>query len=127
MVKRLLILDDDPDVLEVMQEIFLYEGFEVKAIESTTDIFNEITDYKPHIIILDYILKGINGGEICHQIKTNHLTSAIPVVIVSAYTKVINSLGHYGCDSFIPKPFDITDLVSRVKDLLGAAQNKNTY
>jgi DNA-binding response OmpR family regulator len=119
MGKRLLILDNDPDVLEVMQEVFLYEGFEVRTLEYTTNIFNEIEDYKPDVIMLDYILNGINGGEICHQIKTNELTCTMPVVIVSAYTKVINSLGYYGCDSFIPKPFDLSDLVSKVNKLLG--------
>lgn len=119
MGKRLLILDNDPDVLEVMQEVFLYEGFQVKALEYTTNIFDEIKNYEPDIIMLDYILNGINGGEICHQIKTNELTCTMPVVIVSAYTKVINSLGYYGCDSFIPKPFDISDLVFKVNTLLG--------
>jgi DNA-binding response OmpR family regulator len=127
MAKRLLILDNDRDVLEIMQEVFLYEGFEVKTLEGTTDIFNEISEYQPDIIMLDYILNGINGGEICHQVKTHQSTCTMPVIIVSAYPKVINSLGYYGCDSFIPKPFDITDLVDKVNTLLNKALVKNTY
>ena len=118
MVKRLLIIDNDDDVLEIMQEVFIYEGFEVKILQSAENIFKEIAAYKPDIVMLDYILDGINGGEICHQIKSNSDTSNLPVIIVSAYPRVLNSLGNYGCDSFIAKPFDINDLVAQVNRLL---------
>jgi CheY-like chemotaxis protein len=121
MVKRILIVDNDSDVLEVLEEVFAYDGIEVKTLQSANDIFNEIAAYNPHVIILDYILDGINGGEICHQIKVNPATCNIPVIIVSAYAKVINSLGYYGCDAFIAKPFDIYDIVNTVNQLIIAA------
>jgi DNA-binding response OmpR family regulator len=118
MKKRLLILDDDKDILDVMYEIFKDEGYEVKIIENADNILNDIANYRPDIILLDYILNGINGGEICHQIKTNEATCNIPVIIVTAYSKVINSLGDYGCDSSVSKPFEITELVQQVNELL---------
>ena len=118
MTKRLLILDDDKDILDVMKEIFIDEGYEVKTIESGDNILSDVANYRPDIILLDYILHGINGGELCHQIKTNQATCTIPIIIVTAYSKVINSLGNYGCDSFISKPFDITELVQQVNELL---------
>jgi CheY-like chemotaxis protein len=67
----------------------------------TDDIFALIEKFNPDLIILDYILNGINGGELCHQVKHNSKTSLIPVIIYSAYTKVIQSLGDYGCDAFV--------------------------
>jgi CheY-like chemotaxis protein len=118
MTKRLLILDDDKDILDVMCEIFSGEGYEVKTIENADNILNDIKYYHPDIILIDYILKGINGGEICHQIKTNITTCTIPVIIVTAYSRVINSLGDYGCNSFVSKPFEITELVQQVNELL---------
>jgi DNA-binding response OmpR family regulator len=118
MTKRLLILDDDKDILDVMCEIFIDEGYEVKTIENADNILNDIANYRPHVILLDYILNGINGGEICHQIKTNQATCTIPVIIVTAYSKVINSLGSYGCDGFVSKPFEIAELVQQVNELL---------
>lgn len=118
MTKRLLILDDDKDILDVMKEIFIDEGYEVKTIESGDNILSDVANYRPDIILLDYILHGINGGELCHQIKTNQATCTIPIIIVTAYSKVINSLGNYGCDSFVSKPFDITELVQQVNELL---------
>jgi DNA-binding response OmpR family regulator len=114
MIKRVLILDNDPDVLDAMQEVLVYSGFEVKTIEDTDNIFPIIYDFRPDVLLVDYILNGINGGEICHQIKTNPRTSHLPVIILSAYPRVINSLGFYGCDSFIAKPFELDDLVGQV-------------
>jgi DNA-binding response OmpR family regulator len=118
MTKRLLILDDDKDILDVMHQIFSGEGYEVKTIENADNILNDIKNYHPDIILLDYILKGINGGEICHQIKVNETTCTIPIIIITAYSKVINSLGDYGCDSFVSKPFEITELVQQVNEQL---------
>ena len=118
MTKRLMILDDDKDILDVMQQIFSGEGYEVKIIENADNIFNDIKNYQPDIILLDYILNGINGGEICHQLKINEETCTIPIIIVTAYSKVINSLGDYGCDSFVSKPFEITELVQQVNEQL---------
>lgn len=114
MIKRVLILDNDPDVLDAMQEVLNYSGFEVKAIEETNDIFSVIDGFQPDVVLVDYILNGINGGEICHLIKSNPKTSHLPVIILSAYPRVINSLGFYGCDSFIAKPFELDDLVNQV-------------
>jgi len=121
--RRILIIDDDADVLDVMQEALKYEGFDVKIAERADDIFALIKEYDPQLIMMDYILKGINGGELCHQIKTNPETSNLPVVLLSAYPRVYNSLGTYGADEFIAKPFDLYDLFGRVNGLLMPATN----
>src|SRR3954470_8363937 len=114
MSRRILILDNDPGMLDVMQDVLHYEGFSVKAISDTDDIFKCITEYTPDLVLLDYILDGINGGELCAQIKKNPLTSHLPVIIMSAYSRVLLSLGNYGCDDFIAKPFDLDDFINRV-------------
>ena len=119
MQSRVLVLDDDTGSLEFMEDLFVSEGFDVKIIDSTNDIFCEIREYKPDILLLDYILNGINGGELCHQVKTNQETCSLPVIILSAYSKVIESLGYYGCDKFISKPFDNNHLVDEVNNLIG--------
>jgi len=118
MSKRLLIIDNDIEVLNVMQEALIYEGFEVKVLEEVNNIFDTIDEYQPDLIMIDYILNGINGGEICHEIKVRPQTSHIPVVIVSAYSKVILSLGNYHSDAFLAKPFGLDELVKLVNELL---------
>jgi DNA-binding response OmpR family regulator len=117
MLKRVLIFDDDKDVLDVMQEALTFEGFEVYTIDYTEDIFRELNHYKPDILLIDYLLQGINGGEICCQIKRNPVTSALPVMILSAYPRVIGSLGYYNCNKFLAKPFDLIELVDEIRNL----------
>jgi DNA-binding response OmpR family regulator len=116
--KKVLVIDDDEAVLDVMKEALVYEGFDVKIADKADDIQGMISTYSPDVLLIDYILNGINGGEICHQIKENNRTGKLPVIIVSAYPKVLTSLGLYGCDKFIPKPFDLDDLVEGIKSVL---------
>lgn len=121
--KRVLVVDDDSDILDIMEEILTYEGYGVSSLADTNNIFSEINRNRPDVIILDYILKGINGGEVCHQIKTNPYTSDIPVILISAYPRVFSSLGSYGCNAFIAKPFDLNDIIGRVHALINSSQN----
>jgi len=116
-MKRVLILDNDPDVLDVMNEALTYEGFDVVCFSETDDAIALVKKHDPDLLIIDYILSGINGGELCRQVKTNKLTADLPVVLVSAYPRVLQSSGDYDCDDFIPKPFDLEDLVERIKKL----------
>ena len=116
--KKVLVIDDDEAVLDVMKEALTYEGFEVKIADKADDVQAMINTYQPDLLLIDYILKGINGGEICHQVKDNGREKKLPVIIVSAYPKVLTSLGDYGCDKFIAKPFDLDDLVGCIKSVL---------
>jgi DNA-binding response OmpR family regulator len=123
-MKRILLLENDDSLLYVLREALSFEGYDVKCLGQTKDIFPEIEDFRPDVVILDYLLNGTNGGEICHQIKVNDKTSAIPVILVSAYPKVFKYLGYYGSDDFIPKPFDLEDFTSRIKKLAYRPINK---
>jgi DNA-binding response OmpR family regulator len=118
MSKKVLVLDNDPQILDVMNEILTYEGFSVDVFEGADDILSLVEQCKPDLLIIDYILNGINGGEHCRRIKNYTRTCNLPVIIFSAYPKVLQSLGFYGCDAFIPKPFDLTDLVQKVTELV---------
>jgi CheY-like chemotaxis protein len=116
-MKKILVIDNDPAILDIVQEIFTYEGFEVVGVEETQDIGKLVKATDPQLVLIDYLLNGINGGELCHQIKTSPDTD-IPVILFSAYPRVFNSLGNYGCDAFIAKPFDLDDLISQVTLLI---------
>jgi DNA-binding response OmpR family regulator len=122
MAKRLLIIENHTDTLEILKILFTAEGFEVDAVEHTADIFYNITAFTPDILVIDHILNGTAGGELCRQMKSNPATKGIPVILISAYPNVERSVQHYACDIFIPKPFDIDDLVQKVNSLL-----VNTY
>ena len=118
MAKKILILDDNEDILEMMKVALEDEGHEVECMTNTDDIFKAIDHIKPDLLIVDYILSGINGGEFCHQVKTNSKTSHIPVIMVSGHQRVLESLGTYGADVFIAKPFSLEDIVTNVNNCL---------
>jgi len=75
-------------------------------------------DFKPDIVLVDYLLPGINGGELCAQLKRDPSTKHIPVVIFSAYSQVLLSLGSYGCNAFISKPFELSSLLNQINKCL---------
>jgi DNA-binding response OmpR family regulator len=115
---KVLILDDDQYILEMLTEVLTHEGYVVNAYTNTRDIVKLMSEKKPDLVIVDYLMNDINGGELCSAIKRHLPTAAIPVVIISAYERVLRSLGNYGCDYFIAKPLDIPDLLKRLKSLI---------
>jgi len=120
MKNKILIIDDDPAILDVLTECFTEEGYEVKGITHVDDIYELIDTFQPNAVITDYILNGINGGEFCTQIKMAYQN--LPVVILSAYPKVMLSLGTYNSDLFVAKPFDVFELVKRVNALVSSRE-----
>ena len=116
MPKKILVLDDSEDILEMMKDALEMEGYEVQVLNFTDDICKAAISYNADMVILDYILFGINGGELCHILKTTPATAHIPVIMVSAYPRVLESLGNYGSDAFIAKPFNLSDISNTIKN-----------
>jgi two-component system phosphate regulon response regulator PhoB len=118
MTKQILIIDDDEDILKVLETVLEYNEFGVSAISDTENIFAAIDQYKPDLIITDFLLSGLNGGEICQKVKSNKETCHIPVILISGYPELAVSFGKFGFDAFINKPFNIGDLVDMIDHLL---------
>ncbi|MGZ3752137.1 MAG: response regulator [Mucilaginibacter sp.] len=117
MGKQILIIEDDEDILQVLETVLVFNDFSVKGLNRTDDIFKSVEEYKPDLVLTDYLLSGTNGGKICQLIKSNKDTCHIPVILISAYPELAISLGNFGFDAFITKPFDINQLVSKIKEL----------
>ena len=120
MLKRILILDDNQDILEIVHETLAYEQFDVKSTGDGTHVMPLVEEFNPDLVILDYRVAGTNGGEICRQIKAHPQFGEIPVIIFSAYINHQADLFAYGCDAIINKPFDLTELVEKVNSLLNS-------
>jgi two-component system phosphate regulon response regulator PhoB len=118
MSKQILIIEDDGDILQVLETVLTYNDFTVTGIEGTDDIYESIEQYKPDLVLTDYLLTGLNGGKICQLIKSNKDTCHLPVVLISAYPELATSFGNFGFDAFINKPFNIGELVDKIEDLL---------
>ena len=118
MNKRILIIDDDEDILDILHIIFRDEGYNV-VISNTGEAANNIHDINPDLILLDVRIEGSpkQGNEICAEIKARYDYKKIPVVLVSAETDLAMLANECGADFYIKKPFDIYDLLSQVKRL----------
>jgi len=118
MSKRILVLDDNQDILEMVNEVLSYENYDVHATSDSTDILKVAHEFKPHLVILDYRLNNANGGEICRDIKAHPSFAGIPVIIFSAYINNKVDFAKYGCNAVISKPFDLSDLLETVNSLI---------
>ena len=107
-------MEDDHDILGLLKDVLENEGYEVTGLAYTDAILQSISKYQPDLVMLDFLLPGVNGGELCHDIKSNVLTSRLPVIMLSAFPRVLESLGDFGADAFIPKPFDLTAMLQTV-------------
>jgi len=118
MAKRILVLDDNLDILEVVHETLTYEDFEVQSTSRGDSVMALAEAFLPDLVILDYRVAGLNGGELCLEIKSHPKFKNTPVIIYSAYINDNSELLAYGCDAIINKPFDLTELVEKVNNLL---------
>ena len=115
MKKRVLVIDDDPAVLAMIEEVLSYEQYNVKALNTSLGALKDIREFKPDIVLVDYLIDHINGGDICSSIKSDPALKNIPVIIISAYPKVFHSVGPYNSDAFISKPFDLSELIGTIE------------
>lgn len=117
-MKKILLLDDNQDILDVAKEILLYEDFEVRDTRLSASFLLYAETYKPDLIIVDYRLADGNGGDICRKLKAHPALKHVPLIMWSAYTTPDLNLQQYGCDAILNKPFDIEDFLKVIEQLL---------
>ena len=123
-MSKLLIVDDSAALLEVMKNILERNGYIVKTLNNTAGIFNEIREFQPDLLILDIYLAGEDGREICKALKKNDETKHVCILVFSASPKTLEDYKSYYADDFIEKPFDITNLVEKIKSVLDYCKDK---
>ncbi len=111
-MKKVLIIDDAPAILEIVDCILSREGFEVFTSLTGMNVENLITLYQPDVILLDVKLPGKSGVEVCEEIK---YISAAPVIFLSAHADKNEIMKECDASAFIKKPFDINDLINTVR------------
>ncbi|TFF30354.1 response regulator [Mucilaginibacter psychrotolerans] len=115
MSKRILILDDDPDILDVLSLILVESGYEIRALSNGDTVFDDIRDFQPNLVLMDVMLAGLDGRTICKKVKENHLTHFVPIILISGTHDLAASLQLPGApNDFVAKPFDIDHLLQVV-------------
>lgn len=118
MPKRVLIIDDDKDVIDVLEEIFTYSNYQVYHSTDARRLFPLIEEVQPDVLILDCSLKKEITMEICRKLKTNPSTRTLPIIVISAYPDFSRNMTNDYCDLFISKPFDLNTITRKATELI---------
>jgi two-component system, OmpR family, response regulator len=120
--KRVLIVDDEPSIVEMLVELLERDGrFDVRTASTGFDAGVLAGAFQPDIIILDYMLPDINGNVVCRTVRSNPNLQHVKIIIVSGVVnrEEVESLLAEGANDFIKKPFEIDQLISRIAELVG--------
>ncbi|HEY4290565.1 MAG TPA: response regulator [Puia sp.] len=115
MNKRVLILDDDPDILQICAIVLKKKGFDVSTLNTSNQVVDQVRTYQPDVILMDNWIPGPGGVEATRALKLSPETHDIPVIFFSANSNVTHLAREAQADYFLQKPFDITELEAIVQ------------
>lgn len=121
--QRVLVVDDDPQILELFVDALTRDGrFEVRTASTGYEAGMLTEAFRPDAIVLDYMLPDVNGNIVCERIRENEAFSSTRIIFVSGVVNPdeIEKLKRSGADDFIKKPFNIEKLIARIAELTGA-------
>ena len=119
--KRVMIVDDDPDALALMEKILTDEGLDLIKVSNATEVGLKAAQLSPDLILLDFLMPEINGFEVCKASRENELTRSTPIMAVTCLTKErdIERIFSCGADEYLAKPFKVEQLLDKVRELIG--------
>ena len=120
LTNTVLVVEDDPDIRELLKFTLERAGLKVVAAESGEDALTVLDGPQPNVAIIDWMLPGINGVELTRRLREDPLTSAMPLIMLTARGEEADKLKSFdsGIDDYLTKPFSPKELVARVKALI---------
>lgn len=117
MSTRILLVDDDPQILPLLKRGLAYEGFEVYTAADGEAGLSAAKEHQPHLVLLDISMPGIDGFEVCRRLQ---LQEDIAIIMLTARDEVVDKVSalNLGADDYIPKPFAFDELVARIRAVL---------
>jgi DNA-binding response OmpR family regulator len=134
-MSRILVAEDDPDIASLLSHYLQKAGFEASVVDSGRDVLPRIRRDPPDLLLLDLMLPGLDGLEVCRAVRADVNTAAIPVIMVTAKAEESDRIVglELGADDYITKPFSPNEVVARIRALLrrssrsGLSENRLTY
>ncbi|WP_432710927.1 response regulator [Pedobacter sp.] len=118
--KRVMIADDDPGILDAVEAMLEFGGYQVSSTPNGATLL-DITDDFPDLLLLDIWMPGTDGRDVCKQLKAQESSRKMPIIMISASTELERSAKEAGADDFLEKPFDMDELLQKIEFYL----NKN--
>lgn len=119
--KKLLIVDDEQDLVELMSDAFARDGrFDIRTANNGFDAGMQVKEFRPDMVVLDVMLPDINGKEVCQRVRSDKTLDSVKIICISGMIEAekVGDLRLSGADDFMQKPFTVDRLVERVCDLL---------
>ena len=118
---RVLVVDDDPSIVRIIEEMLGHEErFKVRTASTGYDAGMMTREFRPNIILLDYMLPDVNGNIVCERIKSDPDLADTRIIIISGVVRQeeIDGLLKAGADAFIRKPFQVEELIQKIDELI---------
>ncbi|MES9811897.1 MAG: phosphate regulon transcriptional regulator PhoB [Candidatus Thiodiazotropha sp.] len=119
-VPRILAVDDEPAVGEMLRFILEQDGFQADFVENATQAINQIRKAKPDLILLDWMLPGMSGLELAGRLKKDRETASIPIIMLTAKGEEDDKVRglDIGAEDYVTKPFSARELLARIRSIL---------
>jgi DNA-binding response OmpR family regulator len=115
---NILVLDDSRDLLDMIKTIFQLHNYEVRTASTKSSLMAHIEIFKPDIILMDVLLDGVSGREICKELKENDDTKNIAIILFSGSYEQLRNYKECKADDIIEKPFEFVDVERKIERLL---------
>jgi len=118
--EKILVVDDEEDILELVRYNLAKEGYQVKCVTSGEDALKAASEETPDVVLLDLMLPGVHGLDVCRNLKSNESTMNIPIVMLTAKGEDADIVAglELGADDYVTKPFSLRVLLARIRVVL---------
>lgn len=117
MKKKILVIEDDKDILEILTHILLHEGYEIESSRDGNAV-HKVKEIKPDLILCDIWVPHFKGTDICVMLKSEAATKTIPFILISTSMKLPQLAMECGADNYIQKPFQVKEVITLVKEYI---------
>ncbi|MCW3168184.1 response regulator [Chryseobacterium sp. 09-1422] len=121
--KKIMVCDDDQGILDVLQMLLESEGFDVVTEINSTNLIREMNNNSPDLLLLDLWMPVLSGDQVLKTLRTSPEYENLPVIVLSASVDGSSIANGAGATDFVPKPFDMDDLIIKIKGLLSNTGN----
>lgn len=125
----ILIVDDHPDNLSVLYDVLDAKNYDVRVARDGQNALEIVKNEKPDLVLLDVIMPGMNGFEVCTKLKAAKETKSVPIIFMTALTETVNKVRGFelGAFDYITKPFQIEVVLSQIRNCLRLCGKERDY
>lgn len=120
MASKILVIEDDPVIQMLISQTLRREGYEIVTASDGSEGLRKVKETQPNLVVLDISMPGLDGYQVCHYLRQDPATANLPIIMVTAMARPSDQRRGFetGADDYLPKPFSLADLVTRVQSLL---------